>query len=88
MSTGDEYWELKVAGPLQNNTWSNIAIRWEQPGADDGTLDEKTGGLEVSEGECVAEAACVVLKVRLTAMVRNVGGGVKGVMPLAQVKQQ
>lgn len=61
MSTGDEYWELKVAGPLQNNTWSNIAIRWEQPGADDGTLDEKTGGLEVSEGECVAEAACVVL---------------------------
>lgn len=47
VSTGDEYWELKVAGPLQNNTWSNIAIRWEQPGADDGTLDEKTGGLEL-----------------------------------------
>lgn len=71
MSTGDEYWELKVAGPLQNNTWSNIAIRWEQPGADDGTLDEKTGGLEVSKGEGVAEAACALARVKLTAMVKE-----------------
>ena len=30
LSTGDETWEVKVMGYLpENNTWTNIAIRWE-----------------------------------------------------------
>jgi len=30
LSTGDQTWEVKVMGNLpQNNTWTNIAIRWE-----------------------------------------------------------
>ena len=31
LSTGEETWEVKVMGTLpKNNSWSNIAIRWEK----------------------------------------------------------
>lgn len=42
VSTGDDYWELKVMGPMRNNTWNNIGLRWES------TLVENGGkGLEL-----------------------------------------
>ena len=30
LSTGNETWEVKVMGNLPvNNTWTNVALRWE-----------------------------------------------------------
>ena len=32
LSTGEDTWEVRVLGCLPtNNTWTNIALRWEQP---------------------------------------------------------
>ncbi|XP_068212715.1 cadherin EGF LAG seven-pass G-type receptor 1-like [Palaemon carinicauda] len=31
VSTGDQFWKVEVAGISPNDTWSNIAVRWEQP---------------------------------------------------------
>ncbi len=29
VSTGEDVWRLRVTGPLKNQTWNNIGIRWE-----------------------------------------------------------
>lgn len=47
VSTGEDVYELKVIGQLKNETYSNIAVRWE-PYKNDPTLPvEERGGLEV-----------------------------------------
>ncbi len=52
VSNGDDVWSLKVAGQLQNDTWSNIGVRWVQPNKVEGTTQLDTsdpGGLEVRQ---------------------------------------
>ena len=51
VSTGEETWEVKVMGNLpKNNTWTNIALRWEPLKFTDATsYQEKRQELEISE---------------------------------------
>lgn len=30
VSTGDELWNLTVPGPVKNNTWNEIGMRWSK----------------------------------------------------------
>ena len=58
MSTGEETWEVKVMGNLpKNNTWTNIALRWEPLKFTDATSyqekrQELESSLQVSVGGC------------------------------------
>lgn len=47
VSDGTNVWELKVTGPLVNESWSNIGVRWE-PNKDDPNIPlTESGGLEL-----------------------------------------
>jgi hypothetical protein len=48
VSTGEEVYNLKVRGPLNNLTWTNIGIRWEPFNFSSNKPISERGGLEVS----------------------------------------
>ena len=41
VSTGEDVWRLRVRGPVGNDTWTNVGIRWRRP--DDGGGDGDWG---------------------------------------------
>ena len=49
VSTGEDVWEVKVRGQLNNKTWNSIGIRWEKPNMDEKVTlpPEERGGLEL-----------------------------------------
>ena len=47
ISTGEDVWELRVKGQLENETWSNIGVRWEPHNLSAGLAHEDRGGLEL-----------------------------------------
>ncbi|XP_059078438.1 uncharacterized protein LOC131876911 [Tigriopus californicus] len=47
LSTGVDVWELRVKGQLENETWSNIGVRWEVHSNDPTLPYSERGGLEL-----------------------------------------
>ncbi|KAF2364339.1 GPCR family 2 secretin-like, partial [Trinorchestia longiramus] len=47
VSTGAEYWHVRVPGLMENGTWANIGIRWNPNVTTDANGVAKSGGLEL-----------------------------------------